>query len=151
VVLGADGVSDFNALHSRQHDEEVQLYAFDILAVDGEDLRGLPLSMRKTNLARLRARRPTAPSRLPSSKARLAPSCSRRRATWGLKAWSRSVRTAVIGPDGRKNGSKVKNREHPATLASSHPSVAPVVGGSTTGTVATEPAEGFDNRRGLQA
>jgi hypothetical protein len=28
VVLGVDGVSDFNALHSRQHDEETQLYAF---------------------------------------------------------------------------------------------------------------------------
>jgi bifunctional non-homologous end joining protein LigD len=58
VVLGVDGVADFNALHSRQHDEEVQLYAFDILALDGEDLRGLPLSLRKTNLARLLARRP---------------------------------------------------------------------------------------------
>jgi ATP-dependent DNA ligase len=34
-------------LYSRQHDEEVQLYAFDILALDREDLRGLPLSMRK--------------------------------------------------------------------------------------------------------
>jgi len=33
-------------------------YAFDILALDGEDLRSLPLSMRKTNLARLPARRP---------------------------------------------------------------------------------------------
>ena len=32
VVLGVDGVADFNALHSRQHDEEVQLYAFDIVA-----------------------------------------------------------------------------------------------------------------------
>src|SRR5215831_16005029 len=28
VILGADGISDFDALHSRQHDEEVQLYAF---------------------------------------------------------------------------------------------------------------------------
>jgi hypothetical protein len=46
------------ALHSRKHDHEVQLYAFDILALDGEDLRGLPLSMRKTNLALLLARRP---------------------------------------------------------------------------------------------
>jgi bifunctional non-homologous end joining protein LigD len=36
----------------------VQLYAFDILALDGDDLRRLPLSMRKTNLARLLARRP---------------------------------------------------------------------------------------------
>ena len=32
VILGIDGIADFNALHSRQHDEEVQLYAFDILA-----------------------------------------------------------------------------------------------------------------------
>jgi bifunctional non-homologous end joining protein LigD len=58
VVLGVDGVADFNALHSRKHDEEVQLYAFDILTLDGEDLRPLPLSLRKTNLARLLARRP---------------------------------------------------------------------------------------------
>jgi len=35
----------------------VQFYAFDILVSDGEDLRRLPLSMRKTNLARLLARR----------------------------------------------------------------------------------------------
>jgi hypothetical protein len=51
VVLGVDGIADFNALHSRRQDEAVQLYAFDILALDGEDLRPLPLSMRKTNLA----------------------------------------------------------------------------------------------------
>ena len=35
----------------------MQFYAFDILVSDGEDLRRLPLSMRKTNLARLLARR----------------------------------------------------------------------------------------------
>jgi ATP-dependent DNA ligase len=58
VILGVDGFPDFNALHSRKRDDEVQLYAFDILALDGEDLRALPLSLRKTNLARLLARRP---------------------------------------------------------------------------------------------
>jgi bifunctional non-homologous end joining protein LigD len=58
VVLGVDGVSDFNALHSRKHDAEVQLYAFDLLALGGEDLRPLPLSMRKANLARLLRGRP---------------------------------------------------------------------------------------------
>ena len=68
VILGVDGVSDFNALHSRKQDEEVQLYAFDILALDGEDLRQLPLSMRKTNLARLLARRPDGSSSHPSSR-----------------------------------------------------------------------------------
>ena len=57
AVLGVDGVADFNALHSRKHDYEVQLYAFDILAPNSEDLRGLPLSMRESNLDRLLARR----------------------------------------------------------------------------------------------
>jgi hypothetical protein len=55
VLLGVDGVSD---LHSRKFDPEVQLYAFDTLMLEGEDLRQLPLSMRKTNLARLLPRRP---------------------------------------------------------------------------------------------
>jgi len=29
VILGVDGVSDFNALHSGKHNENVQLYAFE--------------------------------------------------------------------------------------------------------------------------
>jgi hypothetical protein len=45
-------------LFSGKHNDEVQLYAFDILALDGDDLRRLPLSMRKPHLARLLARRP---------------------------------------------------------------------------------------------
>jgi len=32
VVPGVDGVAGFNALRSRKHDPEVQLYAFNILA-----------------------------------------------------------------------------------------------------------------------
>jgi len=58
VLLGVDGISDFNGLHSCRRDEEVQLYTFDILALDGEDLRGLPLSTRKSDLARLLRDRP---------------------------------------------------------------------------------------------
>jgi bifunctional non-homologous end joining protein LigD len=58
VVLGVDGISDFNALHSRKHDAEVQLCAFDLLVEGDDDLRGLPLSMRKASLDRLLARRP---------------------------------------------------------------------------------------------
>jgi bifunctional non-homologous end joining protein LigD len=55
VLLGVDGRSDFNGLHSRRHDHEVEFYAFDILVSDGEDLR--TRSMRKASLARLLARR----------------------------------------------------------------------------------------------
>jgi bifunctional non-homologous end joining protein LigD len=57
VVLDRDGVSDFDALASRQHDKRAQFYAFDMLAGDGENLRPLALSLRKANLARLLKRR----------------------------------------------------------------------------------------------
>jgi len=58
VILGVDGISDFNALHAGKNNHEVQLCAFDVLALGGEDLRDLPLSMRKTNLERLLRGRP---------------------------------------------------------------------------------------------
>jgi bifunctional non-homologous end joining protein LigD len=57
VLLGVDGISDFDGLHSRRHDDEVQFYAFDILVDGGDDLRKLPLHLRKNNLSRLLARR----------------------------------------------------------------------------------------------
>jgi bifunctional non-homologous end joining protein LigD len=66
VVLGVDGIADFNALHSRQHDEEVQFCAFDILVEGSEDLRKLPLHLRKNSLQRLLRRRP-GHSRVPSA------------------------------------------------------------------------------------
>jgi bifunctional non-homologous end joining protein LigD len=53
VVLDKDGVSNFDALASRQHDKRAQLYAFDLLAGDGEDFRSQALLLRKANLARL--------------------------------------------------------------------------------------------------
>ena len=57
MLLGVGGRFDFNGLHSRRHDHEVEFYAFDILVSDGQDLRKLPLSMGKASLARLLARR----------------------------------------------------------------------------------------------
>jgi len=53
VLLGVDGRSDFDRPHSRQRDHEVQFYAFDMLVADGDDIRKLPLSMRKASLTRL--------------------------------------------------------------------------------------------------
>jgi len=55
VVLDKEGKSDFDALASRKHDKRAQLYAFDILAGDGEDLRTLPLGIRKVGLSQLLA------------------------------------------------------------------------------------------------
>jgi bifunctional non-homologous end joining protein LigD len=53
VVCGPDGVAIFDALHRRGTVTEAMLYAFDLLELDGEDLRTLPLGDRKKRLARL--------------------------------------------------------------------------------------------------
>jgi bifunctional non-homologous end joining protein LigD len=84
VVLGVDGIADFDALHSRKHEDEVQLYAFDVLAIDGDDLRGLPLSTRKTNLARLLARRADGIFVAPTEQGEIGPDLFRAACRMGL-------------------------------------------------------------------
>jgi bifunctional non-homologous end joining protein LigD len=56
-VCGPDGVAVFDALHRRGTVREAMLYVFDLLELDGEDLRALPLSDRKKRLARLLGKR----------------------------------------------------------------------------------------------
>jgi bifunctional non-homologous end joining protein LigD len=56
VIVGEDGVSDFNKPHSRQHDSSVFLYAFDLLSVDGTDIRHERLDDRRAKLKPLLAR-----------------------------------------------------------------------------------------------
>jgi bifunctional non-homologous end joining protein LigD len=53
VVCGPDGIAIFDSLHRRGTVSEAMLYAFDLLEIDGEDLRPLPLSDRKRRLAKL--------------------------------------------------------------------------------------------------
>ena len=114
VVLGVDGVSDFNALHSRQHDEEVQLYSFDILALDGEDLRGLPLTLRKTNLARLLARRPDGIFVAPFEQGEIGPDLFRAACGMGLEGMVSKRADRPYRAGRSPDWVKVKNRKHPA-------------------------------------
>jgi bifunctional non-homologous end joining protein LigD len=58
VVCGADGLAVFDALHRRHEATDAILYAFDLLELNGKDLRPLPLGDRKAKLARLLARAP---------------------------------------------------------------------------------------------
>jgi bifunctional non-homologous end joining protein LigD len=59
AVCGTDGIAVFDALHRRGTVTEAMLYAFDLLELDGVDLRALPLGERKARLARLVDRRLT--------------------------------------------------------------------------------------------
>ena len=59
IVQGEDGRSDFTALRRAIHQEPHRLvfFAFDLLHLDGEDLRPLPLLERKARLAELIGKR----------------------------------------------------------------------------------------------
>jgi bifunctional non-homologous end joining protein LigD len=114
VLLGVDGISDFNGLHSRRHDDEVQLYAFDILALNGEDLRKLPLSLRKANLARLLARRPEGIFVSDFEQGVIGPDLFRAACKFGLEGIVSKRRDRPYRAGRCPDWVKVKNRKHPA-------------------------------------
>jgi bifunctional non-homologous end joining protein LigD len=53
VVCRPDGVSCFSMLRSRRHDAHAFLYAFDLLELNGEDVRRVPIEGRKLMLSDL--------------------------------------------------------------------------------------------------
>ena len=113
VVLNVDGVSDFNALHSRKYDEEVQLYAFDILAFDGDHLRHLPLHMRKLNLAQLLRGRAQGIFVAPFERGEIGPDLFDAACRMGLEGLVSKHRERRYRPR-TCDWIKVKNRQHPA-------------------------------------
>jgi len=56
VACGEDGIASFDRIRYRQHDASVFLYAFDLVELNGDDLRRDPLAVRKATLASLLAR-----------------------------------------------------------------------------------------------
>jgi ATP-dependent DNA ligase len=114
VVLGIDGISVFNALHSGKHNEEVQLCAFDVLAMDGDDLRRRPLSMRKANLARLLARRRDGIFRSDFEQGEIGPDLFCKACEFGLEGLVSKHRDRAYQAGKSKHWIKVKNRNHHA-------------------------------------
>jgi bifunctional non-homologous end joining protein LigD len=92
----------------------VQLYAFDILALDGDDLRNLPLSLRKTNLARLLARRPDGIFAAPFEQGEIGPDLFRAAGQMGLEGLVSKRRDRPYRGGRSPHWVKVKNRTHPA-------------------------------------
>jgi bifunctional non-homologous end joining protein LigD len=113
VILGVDGIADFNALHSGRQNAEVQFCAFDVFAVDGEDVRDLPLSMRKANLERLLRGRPVIN---PFEMGAVGPDLFRAACSMGLEGLlsKRSDRPYRGGKS--LHWIKIKNRAHPAMM-----------------------------------
>ena len=114
VILGVNGVSDFNALHSGRHNEEVQLCAFDILAEGGDDLRKLPLHLRKTSLERLLARRPEGIFVNPFEGGEIGPDLFEAASRMGLEGIVSKRRDRPHKAGRSKHWVKMKNRQHSA-------------------------------------
>ena len=56
VACGDDGVPSFDRIRYRRHDASVLLYAFDLIELNGDDLRRDPLEVRKATLASILAK-----------------------------------------------------------------------------------------------
>ncbi|MET4418310.1 RNA ligase family protein [Bradyrhizobium sp. RT3a] len=114
VLLDADGVSDFNALHSRRHDASVRLYAFDVLVADGNDLRKLPLTLRKSDLARLLARPVDGIQLAPFEQGEVGPDLFRHACKLGFEGLVSKHRDSWYRAGRSEQWIKVKNRAHRA-------------------------------------
>jgi bifunctional non-homologous end joining protein LigD len=53
VACGNDGIASFDRIRYRRHDADVFMWAFELIELDGDDLRGDPLAVRKATLASL--------------------------------------------------------------------------------------------------
>jgi bifunctional non-homologous end joining protein LigD len=56
VACDDNGVASFNLIRYRRHDDSTFLYAFDLIELNGDDLRHDPLEVRKATLASILAK-----------------------------------------------------------------------------------------------
>jgi ATP-dependent DNA ligase len=56
VACGEDGIASFDRIRYRRHDADVFMWAFDLIELNGDDLRRDPLNVRKATLASVLAR-----------------------------------------------------------------------------------------------
>ena len=115
VACDPNGVTDFELLRAalgRPAKREVFLYAFDLLELDGRDLRREPWSDRRWELARLLRGAGHGVQLSDHMEGTTATRCSVTRAPWGSKASSRSGGTGRIGPGARRIGSRSRIRRH---------------------------------------
>jgi bifunctional non-homologous end joining protein LigD len=113
VACGDDGIASSDRIRHHRYDDSVFLYAFDLIELNGDDLRRDPFNVRKATLASLLARAaPGLRFNEPSTR-RTARSCSRTPASSALRALFRSDAIPAIVPGARRIGSSRKTRTHP--------------------------------------
>jgi bifunctional non-homologous end joining protein LigD len=114
VCIREDGRPDFNRLRSKEGCAEARFIAFDLLELDGQDLRALPLYERREKLT---SREPRSPCGTQSKwRERTARRCSAMPAGWAPRG---SFRSAVTSPTSR-DASSGGERSSALTIGVSH-------------------------------
>ena len=107
VACDGDGLPVFDQLRYRRDDRRVFLYAFDLIELNGDDLRRAPIEARKAALA--------TPKRACCSTSTLmnrATSCFAMPARWALRASCRSALARPTAPAVLASGSRARIRQH---------------------------------------
>ena len=92
----------------------MQLYAFDVLAMDGGNLRDLPLSIRKASLEKLLHRRPDGIFTGSFEQVKMGPDLFRKACEFGLEGLVSKRADRPYRAGRSKDWVKVKNRTYPA-------------------------------------
>ena len=92
----------------------MQFYAFDILALAGDDLRKLPLSIREQHLSRLLKRRPNGIFIAPFEQGEIGPDLFRAACDMGLEGMvSKRADRPLYAPVDRRTGSRSRTASIP--------------------------------------
>jgi ATP-dependent DNA ligase len=113
VCLTEAGLSDFDRLHSRQHNADARLIAFDLLSLSGDDIRTDPLHARKARLEKLLARSGDAIQLNPHMAGEIGPAMFRHACQLGLEGIGSKLRDRAYRAGRSADWIKMKNRKHP--------------------------------------
>jgi len=111
VCLAENGLSDFDRLHSRRHNADARLIAFDLLSLGGDDIRSDPLHARKARLEKLLAKSSDGIQINEHLAGEIGPAMFRHACKLGLEGIVRSAGIGLIAPDVRRTGSRSRTRQ----------------------------------------
>ena len=106
VACDDNGIAQFNRIRYRSYDGTVFLYAFDLIELNGDDLRRDPLQVRNATLASTLAKAGPGIRLNEHLDATTARSSSATLARWGSKASCRSAKIHPTAPAGHPTGSR---------------------------------------------
>ena len=103
------GIASFDRIRYRRHDAGVFIWAFDLIELDGDDLRRDPFDGAQGD-ARQPARRAAPGLRLNEHLEADGPHVFPHACNWALRASCRSGRTRATGPAARRTGSRARTQ-----------------------------------------